>query len=142
MSSYSSSAPSSSSNQNLYWYQQRGAVVQWNDNGTRKRMFGTVVSSSPDGFCTIRPEGSSTTMSVLGKTLLPVQPTLAYKDKNVLILTGVYAGLFADLESTDGNEAILRIYEADSLKSGMEPMSNLTIVDSNFIQDLQRQAGE
>ena len=137
--SYPSSAPSTStSTTNLMWYQQRGAVVQWNDRGTQ--MFGTVISSNSNGFCTIRPQNSRNTLDLLGRSLQPVQPRAS--DKKVLIISGVYAGLFADLESMEGNEAIVRIYEADSMKSGMEPMSNLTIVDTNFIEDLRRELDE
>ena len=138
--SYPSSAPSTStSTTNLMWYQQRGAVVQWNDRGTQ--MFGTVISSNSNGFCTVRPQNSRNTLDLLGRSLQPVQPR-SNRDKSVLIISGVYAGLFADLESMEGNEAIVRIYEADSMKSGMEPMSNLTIVDADFIEDLKRQADE
>ena len=103
-------------------------------------MFGTVISSNSNGFCTIRPQNSRNTLDLLGRSLQPVQPRAS--DKKVLIISGVYAGLFADLESMEGNEAIVRIYEADSMKSGMEPMSNLTIVDTNFIEDLRRELDE
>ena len=80
------------------WYQQRGAVVQWNDRGTQ--MFGTVISSNSNGFCTIRPQNSRNTLDLLGRSLQPVQPRAS--DKKVLIISGVYAGLFADLESMEG----------------------------------------
>jgi len=138
--SFSSNNNTSTSNttRHLKWFERRGAIVRWIDASTQSSRTGSVVGTSPGGFCMVRPDDSNTTISLLGRTLQAVNPTARDVGKKVLILDGVYEGSFAIYDNYADNECILRIYLADGsgMKSGMESSVNLTLYNEDIIREL------